>query len=139
MKSKLALSFFALSSLAVLPATGFANSATQDNGSYSRQDRDQDRDRDRDNGKVREMTGCLQKDGNDYELMADNGSTWELHGDRADLRDYVGQTVRVTGTVDHKKMHDAKEHAQDTTDRDHNEHGHLTVTDVQRVSRSCNR
>lgn len=50
MRSKLALSFFALSGLALLPAAGFANNA-------------QDRDRDEDRGKVREMTGCLQKDG----------------------------------------------------------------------------
>ena len=51
MKRKLALSFFALSSLAVLPATGFAANATAGKGSYSRQDRDDDQ------GKVREMTG----------------------------------------------------------------------------------
>lgn len=123
MKSKLALGFFALASLAVLPATGFANGA--------RQDRDDDR------GKVREMTGCLQKDGDEYELMADNGSTWELKSDRANLADHVGHTVRVTGTVDHKKMHDAKEKTQDAVDRDNKEHGHLTVTDVKMVSRSC--
>jgi len=50
--------------LALLPAAGFANA--------------QDRDRDDNSGKVREMTGCLQKEGDDYELMANNGSTWEL-------------------------------------------------------------
>ncbi len=69
--------------------------------------------------------------GGDYELMSDNGSTWELKGDRANLRDYVGQTVRVTGTVDHQKMHDAKERAKDKTEDNPNEHGHLTVTDVR--------
>jgi len=132
MKSRLALSFFALSSLAVLPATGFAASASHNN-TTSAQDRDDDR------GKVREMTGCLQKDGNEYELMADNGSTWELKGDKANLSDHVGHTVRVTGTVDHKKMHDAKEKAKDKTQDDPNEHGHLTVTDVRMVSRSCSK
>jgi hypothetical protein len=135
MKSKLALSFFALSTLAVLPATGFAASSTQDNGSYAKQDRDRDDDR----GKVREMTGCLQKDGNEYELVADNGSTWELKSDKAELSDHVGHTIRVTGTVDHKKMHDAKEKTQGAVDRENREHGHLTVTDIKMVSRSCTR
>lgn len=123
MKSKLALSFLALSSLAVLPAAALANGA--------RQDRDDDR------GKVREMTGCLQRDGDEYELVADNGSTWELKSERANLADHVGHTIRVTGTVDHKKVHDAKEKAQGAVDRDNREHGHLTVTDLKMVSRSC--
>ena len=73
MRSKLMLSFFALSSLALLPAASLARNANQD--------------RDDDRGKVREMTGCLQREGDDYELMADNGSTWELKGDRARLAD----------------------------------------------------
>ena len=125
MRSKLALSFFALSGLALLPAAGLANA--------------QDRDRDDNSGKVREMTGCLQKEGGDYELMADNGSTWELKGDDSRLADHVGHTVRVTGTVDHKKMHDAKEKAKDKTQDNPNEHGHLTVTNLKMVSRSCSR
>ncbi len=124
MRSKLALSFFALSGLALLPAAGFANNA---------QDRDDDR------GKVREMTGCLQKDGGEYELMADNGSTWELKGDNSRLADHVGHTIRVTGTVDHKKMHDAKENAKEKTQDNPNEHGHLTVTNLKMVSRSCSK
>jgi hypothetical protein len=123
MKSKLALSFFAAASFAVLPAMTFGHGAKSDD----------------DTGKVREMTGCLQKDGNEYELMADNGSTWELKGDKANLADHVGHTIRVTGTVDHKKMHDAKEKAKDKTQDNPNEHGHLTVTDIKMVSRSCSK
>jgi hypothetical protein len=125
MRSKLALSFFALSGLALLPAAGFANRATQD--------RDEDRD------KVREMTGCLQKEGDDYELTADNGSTWELKSDRVNLSDHVGHTVRVTGTVEHEKMHNAKEKAKEKTQDNPNEHGQLTVTNLKMVSRSCSR
>jgi hypothetical protein len=125
MRSKLALSFFALSGLALLPAAGFANA--------------QDRDRDDNSGKVREMTGCLQKEGDEFELMADNGSTWELKGDNSRLADHVGHTIRVTGTVDHNKMHDAKEKAKEKTQDNPNEHGHLTVTNVKMVSRSCSR
>jgi len=125
MRSKLALSFLALSGLALLPAAGLANNARQD--------------RDDNQGKVRELTGCLQKEGDDYELMADNGSTWELKGDKANLADHVGHTVRVRGTVNHEKMHEAKEKAKDKTQDNPNEHGHLTVTDVKMVSRSCSR
>ena len=125
MRSKLALSFFALSALALLPTAGFANNAKQD--------------RDEDRGKVRELTGCLQKEGDDYELMADNGSTWELKGDKANLADHVGHTVRVKGTVDHEKMHNAKEKAKEKTQDNPNERGHLTVTDVRMVSRSCSK
>ena len=126
MRSKLVFSFVALSALALLPAAGFAS-----NG--------QDRDRDEDRGKVREMTGCLQRDGGEYELMADNGSTWELKGDDGRLADHVGHTVRVTGTVDHNKMHEEKEKAKDKTQDNPHEHGHLTVTNVKMVSRSCSR
>jgi|ERR1700682_1584591 len=123
MKIKLTLSFFALSGLALLPTAGFAAAAKQD--------------RDDDRGKVREVTGCLQKEGDEYELVADNGSTWELKSDRAELADHVGHTVRVKGTVDHEKMHNAKEKAKEKTQDNPNEHGHLTVTDVKIVSRSC--
>jgi hypothetical protein len=125
MRSKLALSLLALSGLALLPAASFANRATQD--------------RDDDRGKVREMTGCLQREGDDYELMADNGSTWELKGDRGRLADHVGHTVRITGTVDHERMHEAKERAKEKAQDNPNEHGHLTVTHVKMVSRSCSR
>lgn len=135
MRSKLTLSFIALSGLAVLPTAGYA-STTKQNDTAKQEYGDRNRDR---GDKVREMTGCLQKEGDDYELMADNGSTWELKGDRANLRDYVGQTVRVTGTVNNQKMHDAKEKAKDKTEDNPNEHGHLTVTDVRPVSRSCRR
>jgi hypothetical protein len=125
MRSKLALGLFALSGLALLPTAGFANATTQD--------------RDDDRGKVREVTGCLQKEGDDFELMADNGSTWELKGDKANLADHVGHTVRVKGTVDHEKMHNAKEKAKEKTQDNPNERGHLTVTDVRMVSRSCSK
>jgi hypothetical protein len=127
MRSKLALSFFALSGLALLPAAGYATRAAQD------------RDRDDDQGKVREMTGCLQKEGDDHELMADNGSTWELKSDQANLADHVGHTVRVTGTVDHEKMHNAKEKAKEKSQDNPKERGHLTVTNLKMVSRSCSK
>jgi hypothetical protein len=51
----------------------------------------------------------------------------------------VGHTVRVTGTVEHEKMHDAKEKAKEKMQDNPNEHGHLTVTNLKMVSRSCSR
>src|SRR5260370_12606881 len=99
MRSKLALGFFALSGLALLPAAGFANRATQD--------------RDDDRSKVREMTGCLQKEGDDYELMADNGSTRELKGEQVKLSHHVGHTGRLAGTVEPEKMHKPNAKVQD--------------------------
>jgi hypothetical protein len=69
MLSILTLSFFALSGLALLPAV----STAKQNDTARQEDRDRDR-----GDKLREMTACLQKHGNDYELMSDNGSTWEL-------------------------------------------------------------
>jgi len=45
--------------------------------------------------------------------MATTGSTWELKGDKANLADHVGHTVRVRGTVNHEKMHEAKEKAKE--------------------------
>src|SRR5258707_12808272 len=111
MRSKLALSFFALSGLALLPAAGFANAA---------------QDRDDNSGKVREMTGCLQKEGGDFELMADNGSTWELKGDSSRFADHEGHTIRVTGTGDHNKIHEAMKKAKEKTQANPNEHGNLT-------------
>jgi hypothetical protein len=36
-------------------------------------------------------------------------------------------------------MHEAKEKAKEKTQDNPNEHGHLTVTNVKMVSRSCSR
>jgi hypothetical protein len=132
MRSKLTLGLLALTGLALLPGANYASGAKQDN-SVTHEDRDDRGD------KVREMTGCLQKDGDEYTLMADNGSSWELKGDNSNLADHVGHTIRVTGTVNHAKMHDEKEKAKDKTQDNPREHGHLTVTNVRMVSRSCSR
>ena len=129
MKSKLLLGSMALSGLMLLPAAGFANSGSKNT---TAQGEDQ-------NEKVRKVTGCLSKEGDDYTLTADNGATWELKGDAVNLSDHVGHTVTVTGTVDHSKMHGAKEKAKDKTQDNPKEHGHLTVTNISHVKESCSR
>src|SRR5260370_29067296 len=105
-------------------AAGFANRATQD--------------RDDDRSKVREMTGCLQKEGDDYHLMADNGSNWELKGEQVNLSDHVGHKVRVNGTVDQEKIHNTKENAKKKNQDKPNKQGHLERTNLNKVTRRCN-
>ena len=118
MKSRLALSFLALSSLAMVPSMSFAG---QDDAKKS--------------DSVRTLTGCLSS--GEYDLKAEDGSTWELHSKSAKLSNHVGHTVTVTGKVWHADMHGAKEKVKDETNPSANEHGHLSVTDVSMVSNSC--
>lgn len=95
---------------------------------------------------VRTLTGCLQKgeDKNEYDLVGQDGSTWELKSDAVDLASHVGQTVTLTGAVSNPTMHgmkeDAKKEAQEHgMDKGATEHGHLTVTDLNTVSSSCSK
>ena len=95
---------------------------------------------------VRTLTGCLQKveDANEYDLVGQDGSTWELKGDTVDLPSHVGQTVTITGAVRNAKAHgmkeDAKQEAQEHgMDKSATEHGHLTVTNLTKVSSDCRR
>lgn len=125
MKTKWALSLLAACSMSLLPAITYAshNGQGEDNS-----------------GKVRTITGCLEKDGDDYEVRSPNGSTWELKTDsNVNLAEHVGHTVRVTGTVNHEKMHDAKEKAKDKTQDNPKEHGHLTVTNLKHIKEGCSR
>lgn len=97
-------------------------------------------------GEVRNMTGCLTKagGGDEYLLTARDGSTWEIHENSAvNLAEHVNQTVEVKGVVSHEKTHnmkeDAKEMGHDTGMKNNTaEHGHLKVTNLHRVSSTCN-
>jgi len=97
-------------------------------------------------GEVRNVTGCLTKSGggNEYLLTSTDGSTWEIHENSAvDLAAHVNQTVEARGVVSHEKMHnmkeDSKEMAHDTgATKAPTEHGHLKVTNVHKVSDTCN-
>ncbi|HVO59671.1 MAG TPA: hypothetical protein VMT53_01980 [Terriglobales bacterium] len=99
--------------------------------------------------KVRTITGCLSKgdnspSSNEYLLTANDGSTWEVRSDSVSLAKHVGHTVTATGTVDHNTLHNMKEDSKamghDTgMTKNNNEHGHLTITDLQHVSDSCSK
>jgi hypothetical protein len=95
---------------------------------------------------VRTLTGCIQKgeDANEYDLVGQDGSTWELKSDAVDLAPHLGHTVTITGAVAHPTMHgmkeDTKKEAQEHgMDKSATEHGHLTVTNLSMVSSSCSK
>lgn len=118
----------------VLAALATSWTLAQDNGSDSKS-----------KSEVRTLTGCLAKGDNadEFLLAANDGSTWEIHRNTAvNLDEHVGETVTVTGAVSNKTMHNLKEDAKNAAadahvKKDNNEHGHLKVTAVRKVSDSC--
>lgn len=95
-------------------------------------------------GATRTITGCLQKTGeaNEFRLIGNDGSTWELRSDSVSLADHVGHTVAATGVVSNSTAHNMKEDTKDMAHdagmkKNNSEHGHLKVTDLQMVSHSC--
>ena len=93
---------------------------------------------------TRTITGCLSKgdSAKEYLLTANDGSTWEVRSDAVSLADHVGHTVAATGVVKNTTAHNLKEDAKDAAADAHmkkgnSEHGHMTITDVQMVSESC--
>jgi hypothetical protein len=95
---------------------------------------------------TRTVTGCLTQGDNakEFNLAANDGSTWEVRSDNVSLADHVGHMVTATGVVSNATAHnlkeDTKEMAHDSgVKKDNREHGHLRVTDVQMVSDSCSK
>jgi hypothetical protein len=91
---------------------------------------------------VRTVTGCLQKDGDEYQVTAKDGSTWEVKSDSVDFAKHVGHTIAVTGAVQNAALHGAKEDTkaeakEHGVDKNSTEHGHMTVTNLKMVSGSC--
>jgi hypothetical protein len=91
---------------------------------------------------TRTVTGCVQKDGDEYQLTAKDGSTWEMKSDSVDLAKHLGHTVTVTGAVSNAALHGAKEDTkaearEHGVDKSSTEHGHMTVTNLKMVSGSC--
>jgi hypothetical protein len=125
MKSKLILSLLAVSGLAFVPAMTSARVPQSDSPDKS--------------ASVRTLTGCLsagEKTG-EYNLLAEDGSTWEIRSKSVKLHPHVGHTVTVTGKVWHADLHGAKEKTKEAVDPGASEHGHLNVSEVSMVSDSC--
>lgn len=126
MKARSMVGLLVLSGTVLLPAGGWSR-ARQDNA-------------DKDAG-TRTLAGCLsrgEKEG-EYNLRAEDGSTWEIQSKTVKLSDHVGHMVRLTGKVWHADLHGAKEKTKEAVDPDAKEHGHLRVTDLEMVSESCKR
>jgi hypothetical protein len=99
---------------------------------------------DKSKSEERSITGCLSQgdSASEFNLTANDGSTWELRSAGPALAPHVGHTVTVNGLVSHNKMHNMKEDTKDAAKdsgmtKSDNEHGHLRVTDVKMVSDSC--
>ena len=93
---------------------------------------------------TRTVTGCVQRDGDEYQVLAKNGSTWEVKSDSVDFAKHVGHTVTVTGAVRNATLHGAKEDTKTAArehgiDKDSAERGHMTVTNLKMVGASCER
>lgn len=135
---------FAVAVGLLLATTAFAaaqdNTATPSTTTTTTTQNDNGTDKSAD---VRSVTGCLRAgdSSGEYELVGQNGSTWELHSDAVDLASHVGHTVTITGAVSNAAMHGMKEDAKNAA-HEHgmntsSEHGHMTVTSMSMVSNSC--
>ena len=98
----------------------------------------------KDKSDTRTITGCLSQGDNakEFNLTAEDGSTWEVQSSNVSLAEHVGHTVTAIGVVSNVTAHNLKEDAKDVAHdtgmkKDNREHGHLKVTDVQMVSDSC--
>jgi hypothetical protein len=63
--------------------------------------------------KTRAITGCRTKgdnsaSSNEYQLTANDGSTWEVPSHSVALSKHVGQEVTATGTVANDTMHNRR-------------------------------
>ena len=95
---------------------------------------------------TKSITGCLAQgdSAKEFNLTADDGSTWEVRSSNVSLAEHVGHKVAVTGVVSHAKAHNMKEDTKDMAHdagmkKENTEHGHLKVTDVKMVSDSCSK
>jgi hypothetical protein len=93
---------------------------------------------------TRTISGCLSQGDNakEFNLKADDGSTWEVRSSKVSLADHVGHKVTATGVVSNATAHNLKEDTKDMAHdagvkKNNSEHGHLKVTDLQMVSDSC--
>lgn len=91
---------------------------------------------------TRTVTGCVQKDGDEYQVLAKDGATWEVKSDSVKLAPHVGHMVTVTGAVQNAALHGAKEDTKAEAKehgigKNSTEHGHMTVTNLKMVSASC--
>ena len=90
---------------------------------------------------TRTITGCLSQgdSAKEFNLTANDGSTWEVRSSNVSLAKHVGHTVTATGVVSNPTAHNMKEDAKDAAKdsgmkKSDTEHGHMKITDVKMVS-----
>ena len=95
---------------------------------------------------ARTITGCLSQGDNakEFNLAANDGSTWEVRSSKVALAKHVGHTVEVTGVVKNAMAHNMKEDTKDMAHatgmkKSNKEHGELKATNVKMVSDSCSK
>src|SRR3954471_20625323 len=64
---------------------------------------------------TRSITGCLSQgdSAKEFNLKADDGSTWELRSSTVVLSEHVGHQVTATGVVSNATAHNMKEETKD--------------------------
>jgi hypothetical protein len=77
------------------------------------------------------IQGCLKGDGNTFTLIDDSGTTYQLEGDSAKLKNHVGHEVQVAGTVGKASASTSTSSTGDISQPA------IQVVDVKHVSRSC--
>jgi hypothetical protein len=94
---------------------------------------------------TRTITGCLSAgdSAKEFNLTANDGSTWEVRSSNVSLAKHVGHRVTATGVVSNPTAHNMKEDTKDMAEdagvkKDNHEHGHLKVTHIKMVSDTCN-
>lgn len=70
-------------------------------------------------------------------MIGKDGSTWNVQSDSVRLAEHVGHMVRVTGAVSTPALHGAKEDVKEKVEKNPNENGNMTVTNLKMVSKSC--
>jgi len=95
---------------------------------------------------TRTLTGCVSQgdSAKEFNLTAEDGSTWEVRSSNVSLAEHVGHTIRATGVVSNATAHNMKEDTKDMAQdaglkKDNHEHGHLKITHVKMVSDSCSK
>jgi hypothetical protein len=98
------------------------NSAGQDAGSGTVNDKAYDRPAAKAGPPRKTLRGCLRKGGaaNEYLLTAQDGANWEVISNSVKLNHHVGQSVTVTGVVE-----------------EGDKHGRMMVTDLTKLSDQC--
>jgi hypothetical protein len=75
------------------------------------------------------VRGCLSGSDGNYTLTADNGTTYQLTGNTAELKDHVGHEVQITGKTSSSNAASSSTAAT--------QQGVLEVKSMKHISKTC--